>query len=637
MSMSLPQSFAFLDSIAIIAVVLAVIILVTSADDILVDFIYWGRRLVRAYLSRRWYKPLTTDQLRAAPEKPMAIIVPAWHESDVIATMLENLISTIEYGSYVLFIGTYPNDPGTIAEVDRMCRRFRQLRRVEVPHPGPTCKADCLNAVIQALLDHERQSGIKFAGIVMHDAEDVLHPFELKYFNYLMPRMDLIQIPVASLERKYLEFVAGTYMDEFAEWHAKDMVVREFISGIVPSAGVGTCFSRKALTVLCEETDNHPFNVESLAEDYDIGTRLGARGMKSIFARYNVQFLVTRRTWFGWGRNEQRVLTMPLCVREYFPNRFRAAYRQRARWALGISFQGWQQIGWTGYAEARFLLYRDRKVIFTPFVAMVGYVVFAILAAYWLWGGEWFAAWRASSTIFASPIAQWLMLANFVLVLWRIAHRMYFVNQIYGFDHAVLAIPRMVVNNFITFASVLRAWHLFLAHVFLGKRLTWDKTAHDFPELLERGVQRRRLGELLTMWQAIDDAKLTEALVEHKSTAKPLGRVLLSRGWIDEETLADAIAYQAGALRAAPTFPAFSRVAGRLPADICTRLAAIVIDETEGRPVVAVPKPLAETELAELRLMLGRDFVQQIATEEEIAAGLDYVVAAHGHRARKPA
>ena len=39
-------------------------------------------------------------------------------------------------------------------------------------------------------------------------------------------------------------------MDEFAEWHAKDLVVRESVSGSVPSAGVGTCFSRRALLAL---------------------------------------------------------------------------------------------------------------------------------------------------------------------------------------------------------------------------------------------------------------------------------------------------------------------------------------------------------------------------------------------------
>ena len=131
-----------------------------------------------------------------------------------------------------------------------MRRRYKQLRRVEVPHDGPTCKADCLNWVIQAIFLHEQQAGIEFAGVILHDSEDVLHPLELKFFNYLLPRKDMIQLPVASLEREWYELVAGVYMDEFAEWHAKDLVVRESVTGTVPSAGVGTCFSRRALLAL---------------------------------------------------------------------------------------------------------------------------------------------------------------------------------------------------------------------------------------------------------------------------------------------------------------------------------------------------------------------------------------------------
>ncbi|MFH7617798.1 glycosyltransferase family 2 protein, partial [Pseudomonas syringae group genomosp. 7] len=78
------------------------------------------------------------------------------------------------------------------------------------------------------------------------------------------------------------ELVAGVYMDEFAEWHAKDLVVRESVSGMVPSAGVGTCFSRRALLALSAQTDNQPFNTDSLTEDYDVGARLAAMGMQSI-------------------------------------------------------------------------------------------------------------------------------------------------------------------------------------------------------------------------------------------------------------------------------------------------------------------------------------------------------------------
>ncbi len=78
-------------------------------------------------------------------------MVPAWHEYDVVAAMIEDMVRVMDYRNYVVFVGTYQNDPQTIAEVERMRRRYKQLRRVEVPHDGPTCKADCLNWVIQAI------------------------------------------------------------------------------------------------------------------------------------------------------------------------------------------------------------------------------------------------------------------------------------------------------------------------------------------------------------------------------------------------------------------------------------------------------------------------------------------------------
>lgn len=45
------------------------------------------------------------------------------------------------------------------------------------------------------------------------------------------------------------------------------------------------------------------------------------------------------------GRPEITSRNMRVATREFFPEDFRAAYRQRARWLLGIAFQGWTQHG----------------------------------------------------------------------------------------------------------------------------------------------------------------------------------------------------------------------------------------------------------------------------------------------------
>ena len=528
----------------VVTAVVGVIILLSSLDDLFIDGWYWLREVRRRLTVKRRYAPLTAEQLRAKEEQPLAIMVPAWLEYDVIASMLETMVSTLEYKNYMIFAGTYQNDERTIKEVERMRRRYRQLIRVEVPHDGPTCKADCLNWIVQAIFAQDARQPVPFAGVILHDSEDVLHPLELKYYNYLLPRIDFIQLPVTSLERHWYELVAGTYMDEFAEWHTKDLVVRESLSKMVPSAGVGTCFSRHALVELAAETNNQPFNTDTLTEDYDIGARLAQRGMRQIFGKFPVEYVTRRQSWFGLGKEHVAPLRMPLGVREYFPNTFRTAYRQKARWTLGIGLQGWQQVGWTGSLATKYLLFRDRKGLVTSFIAILAYVLLANFFVFYL--ADLFGWWTVYYPSYFRP-GGWLvtlMWANAVALLLRVVQRAYFVGRMYGWEHALLSIPRMIVGNFINAMAAARAWRLFIGHLITGKRLAWDKTMHDFPSTDQLAQQRQRLGELLLSWQAIDQSTLERALEIQAREKKPLGQILTEQGWLDEGTLHEAIQFQ---------------------------------------------------------------------------------------------
>ncbi|HEX2543916.1 MAG TPA: glycosyl transferase family protein [Ramlibacter sp.] len=615
-----------------IAAALAIAILLSSLDDLFIDLWYWTRRILRWFtLERRGrVRPLTPEQLRDKPEQRIAIMVPAWKESDVIASMVENLVQVLDYQQYVVFIGTYCNDQETIDEAERVCRRYRQVQRVEVPHPGPTCKADCLNHVVHAIFEHERKTGTEFAGVVLHDSEDVLHPLELRFFNYLLPRKDMIQLPVASLERKLTEWVAGTYMDEFAESHGKEMVVRESLAGMVPSAGVGTCFSRRALLALIGETQDEPFNTASLTEDYDVGMRLQAIGMQSIFGLFPVTYRVRRQ---GWRGDPQEVeLHAPLSVREYFPDSFRAAYRQKSRWVLGIGLQGWHQIPWRGRSmAARYLMLHDRKGVVTSFMSIAAYVVllqFLLLQAGGLAG--WWPA--MPSTLFAEGSAWvdllWVNAAFFAL---RGAQRAWFTARLYGWRHGLMSVPRMAVGNFVNCMAVARAWRLYVVSVILGKKLAWDKTAHDFPTADALGRTRQRLGELLQTWQAVEPGHLEQALHEQNVTQAPLGRVLVSNGWLDEETLAEAIACQASLPRVQLTPELVREHADALPLEEATRHRALFVGRSDaGEPMLAVAGPLPEEALAAIARHLGAAPVQRIARDSEVAEGLQMLCEAAG-------
>jgi adsorption protein B len=433
----------------------------------------------------------------------------------------------------------------------------------------------------------------------------------------------MIQLPVASLERSWYELVAGTYMDEFAEWHAKDLVVRESLSGTVPSAGVGTCFSRLAMRTLSEQTHNQPFNTDSLTEDYDVGTRLAKLGLRSIFARFPVQFAARRKRWFGMGGEREITITMPLCVREFFPDTVRTAYRQRARWTLGIAMQGWKQNGWSGSIKDRYLLFRDRKGIVTTFFGILAYLLVIQLICFGV-----AHAFGLLPRTFASRFvdSQWehaVMYANAVALSLRIVQRFYFVTRLYGWEHGVLSVPRMIVGNFITCLAVGRAWRLFVAHLFTGKRLAWDKTMHDFPSSDGLPGKRQRLGEVLMSWQAIDHDKLEQALSDAHTRQLPLGRILMSHGWLDEETLAEAIAFQAELERGTLERSLLLRDAARLPIEAVVRHRVLLQGEdASGKPILLSASPLSDAARSAIGTLLGTVFVQQIVRESDIAAGL---------------
>ena len=98
---------------------------------------------------------------------------------------------------------------------------------------------------------------------------------------------------------------------------------------------------------------------------------LTGAGQRGLFGR---SYRVKRKDWRG--REREVELQAPLSVREFFPDSFRAAYRQKSRWALGIGLQGWHQIPWRGRSTAaRYFLLHDRKGVVTSFIGIVAYVL----------------------------------------------------------------------------------------------------------------------------------------------------------------------------------------------------------------------------------------------------------------------
>lgn len=119
---------------------------------------------------------------------------------------------------------------------------------------------------------------------------------------------------------------------------------------------------------------------------------------------------------------------------------------------------------------------------------------------------------------------------------------------------------------------------------------------------------------------------------------QPLGRILVSRGLLDEETLAEAIAYQSGLPRSHLTEQMVQAFGSLLPHALQVRYRTLVIgrDET-GTLLLAVAAPLAPKAIEEIRHACGTTPVQRIVRESEINTGLRLLCGADKAFAARPA
>ena len=155
--------------------IVAMFLFLSGLDDLFIDVYYWFHHFFAREKFNRYQKD-SPERLDGVPEKPTAIFVPAWHEWDVIGQMLTHAVNTIQYKNYDIFVGVYPNDPETIHKVEEVSKRFPNIHAVISDRPGPTTKADNLNQIHQGMLRWENKTGLRYDIIVMHDAEDIIHP-----------------------------------------------------------------------------------------------------------------------------------------------------------------------------------------------------------------------------------------------------------------------------------------------------------------------------------------------------------------------------------------------------------------------------------------------------------------------------
>ena len=388
-----------------------------------------------------------------------AVLIPAFQEARVIGATVSHMLTVWPQQELTVYVGCYRNDPATIAAASAAAAMDRRVRIVIHGADGPTTKADCLNRLYRALAADEERMGTTYASVILHDAEDMVHPAALQAIDTALVLRDFVQLPVRPELQGRSHWIEGHYADEFTESHAKSMVVRAALGASLPAAGVGCGLARVALGNLAAqrfaEGEPGPFAPDSLTEDYELGLILSRQGRGSAFLRL---------------RDDDGAL---VATRSFFPHRLDAAVRQKTRWVHGIALQGWERLGWNLRGVELWMALRDRRGPLTALVLAVAYLL--VLLDGLLLALSW------NGTVPPQPLSAPLkiMLAACLLgFLWRTGLRFCFTTREYGIAEGLRSIVRIPVANVITMIAGRRALAAYVQSLKTGQ-VVWDKTAHD--------------------------------------------------------------------------------------------------------------------------------------------------------------
>lgn len=444
-------------------IALAIVFILGSTDDLFLDIIH-GILGIKPKVT----SPAEWMRWRSLPEKPIAVMIPAWNESAVLEQMVETNLRRLHYTNYRWFIGVYPNDDETLSIVRKLERIYpEKITVVVTDRPGPTSKAHCLNCILSTITNHIKTSRWVPHYAVIHDAEDVIHPDSFIAISAMNEEVDFIQIPILSLPVSIHKWVAGTYLDEFAEIHMKELPVRQALGMPVPSAGVGTFFSWRILEKMGPRF-GYWFDEGNLTEDYEISLRIARMGGKQRFL-----FMLAPGGEL-------------LSTREYFPSELGRSVRQKTRWTIGIGLQTaarWGNYGvFTKFPGLKdfimaYALWRDRKALWANPSVLVSWGLSLSLLGLMLLN-----FYQVQSLQYPEVMAS-IFVINLTLLSIRVIQRARFTSMVYGRMHGLMSIPRVLVSGWINGVACLQGLKTF----FLAQqsrresKIEWAKTHHEFP------------------------------------------------------------------------------------------------------------------------------------------------------------
>src|SRR3989449_1700638 len=289
----------------------SILITVSSLDDAFIDLLAVG--IVRLRLTDLAECP------HAIPKT--AVFVANWHEEDVLGKMVECNLARIQSREVSFFLGVYPNDTATVRVAKELEAKHPDRVRVIINTlPGPTSKGQMLNEMFSQVFSSDDCPEMA----VLHDSEDVIDPRTFQIYAAYAREYDYVQVPVFSLNRGKGAHVASTYMDEFAERHTREMIVRDAVGASIPSAGVGTCMTKKLLKHFLRSRGQVLMS-GTVTEDYILGVEAKREGFKADLSRMRcgpltgAGLIAHMRRWELIAALGRAAVAWPLAVRAQQP------------------------------------------------------------------------------------------------------------------------------------------------------------------------------------------------------------------------------------------------------------------------------------------------------------------------------
>jgi len=266
----------------------------------------------RLYKGVKLEKEYTNIDYGEEPKQTrIAVMVPAFREENVIGRTLDFLVKAAEtYDPELVrvYVGTYPNDPGTRRIVSEFERNYPSLVEEVVNHkPGPTTKAQNLNNIYNNI----KRRGFDLIGI--HDAEDFIPPNIFDATNYWYVRRVRDDEKLAGLQfavRAKADNYSLTNLVYLLMLRSSNLFLTAKNRGFVPSHGTGTYYKQDTLDEIAKRR-GYIWDEKNFTEDFEISLYLYYVLGKSLF-----------------------YIPYPY-IEEYFPSSFGRAIKQLSRWAYG--------------------------------------------------------------------------------------------------------------------------------------------------------------------------------------------------------------------------------------------------------------------------------------------------------------